>query len=358
MNPDIPLLREVLNLPTAPLHEKHVFDFVVRFCRRIGLPVCSDTFGNLKVTYKKGTRSKPIAFLAHMDHPGFEIIRGGDRPIAQILGGVPLHRFLKAKVRLFDGEKYFTGRVLKIHHKKKQQYVIGLKTKIKKGSFGSFDLTGCRLQKGKIYTKAADNIVSVAALLNFLKVLVRRKQKTHVTCFFTRAEEIGLVGTQGMIQKRFLSPQIPLIVLEASSAKAGGVTIGGGPVLRVGDSLSTFSNEIDIGLRSIARKLVKKSRVFRYQRALLQGGWCEATAFSLAGYRVGCLAFPLGNYHNDGPKGYALEYIAQKDYRNMLRWLLEIAKEKNLSRAAPRFRKMLMPPFQKFSSRLKSVTER
>ena len=38
------------------------------------------------------------------------------------------------------------------------------------------------------------------------------------------------------------------------------------------------------------------------QRALMQGGTCEATAYDLYGYRTAALCVALGNYHNCGPK--------------------------------------------------------
>ena len=37
------------------------------------------------------------------------------------------------------------------------------------------------------------------------------------------------------------------------------------------------------------------------QRALMDGGACEASAFAGFGYRVAGLCVPLGNYHNIGP---------------------------------------------------------
>ena len=39
------------------------------------------------------------------------------------------------------------------------------------------------------------------------------------------------------------------------------------------------------------------------------------------GYRVGGLAVPLGNYHNQGEQGVAPENIALSDYENLVRFL-------------------------------------
>ena len=58
---------------------------------------------------------------------------------------------------------------------------------------------------------------------------------------------------------------------------------------------------------------------------------CEATAFSLAGYAVTGVAFPLGNYHNatttipDPAGGVAEEYIRVSDFLSGVELLAEAA---------------------------------
>ena len=281
----------------------------------MGIDCKQDSFGNIKAIYKRG-RFQPIAFTAHMDHPGFEVIRGGKKPMVQLLGGVPDRYFAKAKVIFCHEALIAKGRILRIVDKKRRRFWAVSKKPIPKGAFGYFDLPGFRLKKGKIESKAIDNVASVAILLNLLKELKRQKLKTHVICIFTRAEEVGFVGASGLVKHNFLSSKIPTVVLEASSAKAGKVKIGQGPVLRVGDRFSSFSPQIDLWLKHSAPK--------QFQRALLQGGRCEASLYVEKGYSVGCLAFPLGNYHNNGPKNYACEYISLNDYQNMLQWLVAL----------------------------------
>ena len=331
VKPDLSLLKAVLSLPTAPFHEEWVADFIKSFCRKLRLRCLEDSFGNLKVIYKRGP-SKASAFTAHMDHPGFEVIHGGKKPVVRLLGGVPDHYFLKAKVILWDAEGSVKGRVAKIVNKKKREFVVHAQREMPKGAFGYFDLHGFRLQGGLIQTKAVDNVMSVAILLNLLKILKRKKVRAHVVCLFTRAEEVGFVGAAHLVRKNFLSKKIPTVVLESSSIKSGGVVIGGGPVLRVGDRYSTFSPAMDLWLRKAAEKLKNKKRSFQYQRALMQGGRCEASFYVEKGYTVGCLVFPLGNYHNIGPKSYAVEYISLKDYAGMLEWIFFLVSLKNIAR--------------------------
>src|SRR5664279_1776617 len=93
------LAERVLRLPTAPYHEQHVKAFVVDFCRELpGLCVEEDRVGNVIVKYQPAGASMPVSgrpplvFVAHMDHPGFEML-GGNR--AEFLGGVPKEMFAR-----------------------------------------------------------------------------------------------------------------------------------------------------------------------------------------------------------------------------------------------------------------------
>ncbi|MDO8527589.1 MAG: M28 family peptidase [Deltaproteobacteria bacterium] len=348
------LLKEVLSLPTAPFHEEAVMSFIQNFCKKLKLICLEDSYGNLKVIYKKGS-TKPMAFAAHMDHPGFETIRGGSKPVVELLGGVPDKYFLKAKVVFCENGHLIRGKVSKVFNKKKRQFLVTVPRPVAKGSFGYFDLVGVKIEKGIIYTKAADNVMSVAILLTLLKELVGRKPKTHVICLFTRAEEVGFVGAFGVIHKKFLSKKIPLVVMESSSALAGRVAIGGGPVLRVGDRFSIFSYTVDLWLKLVAEKLKKSGNGFEYQRALLPGGRCEASLYVEEGYQVGGLAFPLGNYHNIGPKNYGLEYVSLKDYQNMLKWLLTLAESPLPNEMLRGVNKSVDAVFKKYSGRLTTV---
>lgn len=358
MKPDYSLLKKVLELPTAPFHEEEVMRFVFSFCRGLKLRVHQDRFGNLKVVYRKGSRGtspKPIAFLAHMDHPGFEVVRGGKNPVVRLLGGVPDDYFSKAKVILKDGDKSFRGRVKKSSNKKRREFVVPLKEAVSKKAFGYFDLAGFQKQNGWIKTKAADNVINVATLLNLLKILSQKKITAHVICIFSRAEEVGFIGASGFLKNEFLSKNTPVVVLEASSVKGGPITMGKGPVLRVGDRLTTFLNEVTLDLQRTAHQLGKKNRRFLFQRALLSGGTCEASLLTLKGYKAGCLALPLGNYHNRGEKNYALEYVHQKDYENML-VLLEALSRSGISQAAIKTAlQKIDKNFKKFSRRLKGL---
>lgn len=357
VKPDRILIAEVLSLPTAPFHEEKVARYIFDFCRRHRFPCAQDSFGNLKVVYKNG-RASPVAFTAHMDHPGFEIVKGGNPAVGILLGGVPDRYFPGASVVVCDGDRQVKGKVAAAKSKKKRTFFIRAGEKIAQGSFGFFNLPGCRFQNGKIYSRAIDNVASVALLLNFLKELSQTGAKAHAVCLFTRAEEVGFVGASGAIRGRFLPEKIPVVVLETSSARSGGVAIGGGPVLRVGDNYSNFSFEMDVWLRNAARRLAKREKVFRYQRALMQGGRCEASVYVAAGYCTGGVALPLANYHNAGPKSYAAEYVSERDFGNLLRWLLALAVSPPPSAVFRSGHRIVEERFRRYAGRLKKIPRR
>jgi len=168
----------------------------------------------------------------------------------------------------------------------------------------------------------------------------------------TRAEELGFIGAIHVADDRSISRKVPLVVVETSNAKAGGVLINGGPVIRVGDKQSGFRPEVDSWMIMVADKLSKTKKSFKYQRALLSGGRCEASAYMLKNYMVGGMAFPLGNYHNNGPRTYAPEYIGSEDYANMLEFFLHLSSAPKLKVAFQKKEKELWDNYKKWADKL------
>jgi len=340
------LLQSVLSLPTASFHEHAVMQFVRSFASFYKLPIQRDRSGNLKITYRSGSVRTPTTFVAHMDHPGFEVVQGGNKKVrVRLLGGVNPKQFLGSKILICSEEGLIPGRVTR---KIKKDFEVAVRISVARGDFGYFDFPGCLFRSGKICSKGLDNVNSVSALLELLRTLKQKKMKAHVVCLFTRAEEVGFIGAMSAIENNFVPRNGPIIVMETSSAKGGRVQVGGGPVLRVGDKMSVFTPGMDLWLHKTAQDLQKKKKDFLFQRALMAGGSTEASIFLLKGFVVGSLAFPLENYHNQGKTRPAMEIISQKDYADMQRLLVEICTqtmpkklvEKTLARAETRFRKL------------------
>src|SRR5262245_26753472 len=101
------LASRLMRHPAAPYHEHAVSAEIKEICRENGLSLDEDVFGNLLIRItaghrggapaaeRAGGRSRPIVFAAHMDHPGFEVLRSGQNGSLRLRfkGGVPDHYF-------------------------------------------------------------------------------------------------------------------------------------------------------------------------------------------------------------------------------------------------------------------------
>src|SRR5262245_38535189 len=100
------LARLLMACPAAPYFEQLVASEVRRICEDYQLEHRSDDFGNILVSLRTAPKHRLLALSAHMDHPGFRILRrlGHSKFLAEFLGGVPDSYFKPGvRVRLFPG---------------------------------------------------------------------------------------------------------------------------------------------------------------------------------------------------------------------------------------------------------------
>src|SRR5260221_3411570 len=85
-----PLAARLMRHPSAPYHEHAVRGEVEHICREHGLDYKRDPFGNVLVRLQTAPAQRPLVLAAHLDHPGFEIIRplSSNRWLARFQGGV------------------------------------------------------------------------------------------------------------------------------------------------------------------------------------------------------------------------------------------------------------------------------
>jgi len=278
------IARRILAQPTAPFHE----DAVRREIRSL-LADCAhvkfaeDHFGNLLAQYLRGKSTARFAFAAHMDHPGY-VGR-------EFLGGVP-ERYLKKK----PATRKF-------------------------GAFRMWNLPACEIRGDRIRSRACDDLIGCAAIVAALRELERTDAECAAWGLFTRAEEVGFSGAIELAKGTLLPKSVTVVSLETSSVKGGPVKIGGGPIIRVGDRASIFDSSATAQLQAAA-----KSAGIAHQRALMQGGTCEATAYALHGYRTAAMCVALGNYHNCGSADcIAPEYVSIADTLGMARLCVAVA---------------------------------
>jgi putative aminopeptidase FrvX len=276
----VSLLRAVLSTPTAPYHEYHVARLVrSRLAALPHVSVEADAFGNLVARYRRGRKRARLAFAAHMDHPGWLRHRG--EPV--FLGGVPEDRLDSHPVEWF-------------------------------GEFGMWRLEPFALREGLVHSRACDDLVGCAVLLALFEELEAAGAEATVHGIFTRAEEVGFVGAIELA-KRWPLPEGVVFVSLETSAPRGGAEQGKGPVVRVGDRSSVFDDAVTAELLDAA-----EAAKIPHQRALLDGGSCEATAMNLYGVPAAGISVLLGNYHNCPPEGgIAEEFVSLDDAKALVR---------------------------------------
>lgn len=363
-------LKDILRQPAAPFCEQHVARCVSAQLNGAGVPHFYDPIGNLVVgvdsekayrrLLQKRTEEPVRVFIAHMDHPGFHGVRwladtrlGENRLAVKWHGGSPLKHLAGANLWLADEEQRLTGqgspaRGLKAKLSKpkllkagwaidtaevlitppkgvslKQQYPGKQANRL----FGSFAFrSDCWISSKRLYTRAADDLVGVFAIVSTAIDMQRRSAETPFIGLLTRAEEVGFVGAVKHFELGWLQAArrpVVCVSLEASRTLPGAI-VGKGPVVRLGDRRTPF----DSGALQVLSGLAEKTLPGRHQRRLMDGGACEATAATAWGLPTVGITLPLGNYHNQGfeggmdcprPEGPAPEFVHLDDIDGELR---------------------------------------
>lgn len=336
-------LLELLRLPTAPSREGAVADWLTAWAEQRGLECKADRWGNLLVSYSRGKPSgRPVAFAAHMDHPGFVAgeMEGPRLLRARWLGGVPPEFFLGAGVRFAVGARWVRGKVAEIETCQGGQRVSSALVEVSKpvapGSAGMWDFPNPQVRSSRVYARGHDDIAGVAAIVCALDEAVSRRVGGAALALFTRCEEAGLLGAIAACKSRTLPKRSVVVALEASRAFSY-APLGEGAVVRVGDRMTTFTPWVTDMLTEQAAQLEKGGGDFRWQRKLMDGGTCESSVYAAYGYDAGALCLPLGNYHNVDRERNALgpEFIDMGDFASLVRLLLALVR-RGAERREPR----------------------
>ena len=338
------LAQAVMSLPTAPFCEDLVSGFIRNFAAQLpSLTLHQDSVGNLLVMHTNLEDEQPggphLIATAHMDHPGlvFEEHLSERDFLFRKKGGIPLQFTEKAKVAIYN-----------THHSPSQSPIAGKITAVVDGagggsssaeagfrvrvarsdgeavqpdSFAMWDLVGFEKRKRWIRGRACDDLVGVACGLYYLQCLSRANEPVCAGLLLTRAEEIGFGGMAAAVDGDLDRSHV-YVNIECSNAVVAAAVPGRGPIIRVGDRLSTFDPEVTAGMCFLAAGL---GTDFRFQRKLMDGGACEASMLMQAGFRTGALALPLENYHNNGKKGLRPERIHLDDALGLVRLLIAFA---------------------------------
>ena len=325
MTDPLAIAEALLANPTVPFIEDLPAAHVRAFADERGLAHVTDAAGNVVVQYGTGT---PLVLMAHLDHPGFHVVdealvfKGG-LMANNAKPGSPLHFFRRgqrdpiAEGVLVEAIADDGGRL------------TGGKADHHLGDFAMWGFPGWSIDGGKVTARVCDDLLGAAAILSVLDDLAQSRPSTCVWGLFTRAEEEGFLGAFEAIRLGTVPKGADVLSLECSKALPHAPQ-GGGVIVRVGDRMSIF----DPGLTAAVEAAAATVEGLTFQRRLMDGGACEATAFCAAGYRASGIAVPLGGYHNasDGAPGIVPETVMVDDYLGEVQLLTALAHHPDLLR--------------------------
>ncbi len=328
----------LLSCPTAPLVEDQPAAWVQAFAEdHPGLDVERDGAGNLVVRNRGGEAQggRPLVLVAHLDHPGFAVEGvDGDVVMLSFRGGLSAaHAVPGSEVEFFARDAIApVGRGSLLEASARDGRLTGARARVLDGEapgdgFAMWAFPGFELIEGHVTGRVCDDLLGAAMALSALGEVARRSPPdVEVWALFTRAEEIGFLGTLEAIRLATVPRGARVLSIECSSALAGAPQ-GDGVIVRVGDRRTVFDPGLTQALVDAATRLTGADEAFRWQRKLMDGGTCEASAFGACGYQASGLALPLGNYHNalDAGTGIAPEHVAVDDYLAGVALLVELA---------------------------------
>ena len=328
----------LLQQPTVPYHEELAAAHCLAFAaERPDLHASRDAAGNVLLRYegRGADRTRPLVLVAHLDHPGF-VVDERDHGLVRMTfhGGLGLDNAIPgAPVEFFRaGEVAAVGRGALVSAQGDAGRLTGATAElvdgeVAPGGTAMWGFPAWSIEDGRITARVCDDLLGVAAILACLDEVARlAPEGVAVWGLLTRAEEVGFLGAIEAIRLGTVPAGAAVLSLECSKALPDAPQ-GGGVIVRVGDRMSIFAPALTESLRVAAESLAKDDSGFRYQRKLMDGGACEATAFCASGYRASGLAVPLGNYHNalDTAPGIAPETVLVDDWLAEVHLLVELS---------------------------------
>jgi len=376
MTPHRRILHDLINLPTAPFVETHVIAFIRDFvAKRPALAMTADRFGNLLVTYdpqagrsarshrraqeripakgrarrdSRTSKVRPVLFAAHMDHPGFRAVEHVDAKHvhAEWNGWVMASYFENERIRFFSDGRWVRGRIENVIEavpakgkagraadsrtvgadNPPDAVIVRVEGAVEPGSPGMWDLPDAVVRDNRLYSRVCDDLAGLAAILCMLDAICRKPIPVTTHAFFTRAEEVGFAGALAAVADKTVPREAVVVAVECSKAIAG-VSLGAGPILRVGDKASVFTPAATAYCQVAAEALKARDKSFVFQRKLMDGGTCESTAYCHHGYEATGICLPLGNYHNMDMDRHKIapEYVDVRDFDNLVKWFIALA---------------------------------
>jgi hypothetical protein len=187
------LAHRVLTLPTATYHEHAVREFVLKFCRDLGLRVESDrgamSLRNIDVVSGECHWCSLHTWIIPASRRSSRIARS-------FFGGVPRELFKNGCVRFFADGKVVRVRVKQLDGAawpKRKLVEFDNGGRIRRGDFGMWDVPAFRAANGKLHA-AIDDVLSVVVGLANLTVVKGRRSNTHGWGAFARRRRLDFMS--------------------------------------------------------------------------------------------------------------------------------------------------------------------
>ena len=341
-------LLQLTDLPTAAGQEQRVAAWVRAWAnRRRDVIANEDRHGNMVLRQIGLLSRNPIFFTAHMDHPALVVIdRIDDRRLrAELRGGVHESYCMGSRVLYHHLDGHVSRGLVQSKLSAGEGsrsaggggntdlvVIVTFKEKIHStpGDVLTWDVGPPRIRGDRFHAPVCDDLAGVSAALAAFDTLraSRRGSGADIRVLLTRAEEVGFLGAIAACKGRTIPKASRLIALETSKSFPNHSPIGAGPIVRIGDRTSSFDPILTDQVCQVARQIAQNDSSFRWQRKLMPGGTCEASAFQAYGYSATCVCLALGNYHNmcDQSGRIAAETISLSDYHGLIRLLVETGK--------------------------------
>ena len=211
------ILRLLGGCPATSFHEGLVSRRIVDILDASKIDYRVDMYGNIIArvdgNLEAESESLPIAFVAHMDHPGFEVVRYEEElPIATSLGGVPLASITKGANAFYFDEK---GNRFKCELEPipgdQNELLVKSSVLPPVGAPIVFALDDFSISEDILIMRAMDDLAGCAAIIASLEELKNNPSASEVYGVFTRAEEVGLIGARLLSLEKTL-PQNTFVV--------------------------------------------------------------------------------------------------------------------------------------------------
>ena len=304
-----PLLKTLTEIASPSGHEGAIREAVLNLVKPHADEVRVDALGNLIVRKGRATKNgKRVMLAAHLDEIGLIVSHVDANGFARFsaLGGFQPMRKVNARVQFLNGVRGVIGLEQPAHLNDRQPPIdkffvdsgatSAKDAQIKVGDAAVFD-AGFQEVGNRLVSKAFDDRVGVALLIETLRTL---KSSPHEIYFvFTVQEEVGVRGAGPAAYG--LEPEIGLAIDVTSAndqpqgSERNPIKLGGGPAIKVKDSLMVADPFLVEGLTRIA----EKNRI-PVQREVAEGISTDARAIQIAGLgaRAGGICIPIRNIHS------------------------------------------------------------